>query len=128
MKRVIGLGGIFFKSDDPSSLRNWYKKHLGLNVEDWGCKFEWRNPNLETGEAYSVWSPLKHDTNYFAPSAKPFMINFVVQNLTELLNVLRTEGVHVFEETDESEFGKFGWILDPENNKIELWEPPAKGN
>ena len=124
MKRVISLGGIFFKSKNPAALRDWYAKHLDFDVEDWGCKFEWRSPNADTGEAYSVWSPFREDTLYFDPSPKPFMLNFVVHDLYALRELLKNEGVTVFEETEESEFGKFGWIMDPEENKIELWEPP----
>ncbi len=126
MKRVIALGGVFFKSKDPEALRTWYKNHLGLMTENWGCKFDWRAPDEETGEAYTVWSPTKEDTQYFSPSNKQFMLNFVVHDLHALIAALRSEGVQVLDAMEEGDFGKFGWILDPEENKIELWEPPKK--
>lgn len=124
MKRVVGLGGIFFKSKDPKALREWYKTHLGIAAEEWGTQFFWKAVEDEGLQGYNVWSPFKEDTTYIAPSEKPYMINLIVADLYALLAALRTEGVHVFDETDDSEFGKFGWILDPEGTKIELWEPP----
>jgi len=126
MKRVIGLGGIFFKSSNPAELRDWYKKHLGLNTQEWGTTFNWKAPDEETGEACSVWNPFKNETNYFEPSQKQFMINYVVHDLDALLEQLKIEGVKIIGDKQESEYGKFGWILDPEENKIELWEPPKK--
>ena len=125
MKRVIGLGGVFFKSKDPKKLREWYARHLGLPVEDWGCKFDLATPELNKVEGYTVWSPFKEDTKYIDPSPKPFMLNFMVEDLHALLDALRSEGVQVIGDSEESEFGKFGWILDPEENKVELWEPPV---
>lgn len=120
MKRVIGIGGIFFKAKDPKSLAEWYQKHLGI---DFGGNnytgFEFR----EREKGFMVFSLFEEDNNYFAPSEKPFMVNFRVENLDELLEALREEGVRVFEEREDGDFGKFGWILDPEGNKIELWEP-----
>ncbi len=126
MKRAISIGGIFFKSKNPAALRKWYADHLDFEVEDWGCKFEWQQPGPETGEADTVWSPFRDDTRYFDPSPKPYMINLVVHDLYALREQLKLEGVMVMEETEESEFGKFGWIMDPEENKIELWEPSGK--
>jgi predicted enzyme related to lactoylglutathione lyase len=126
MKRVIGIGGIFFKTEDREAMRTWYSQHLGIKSETWGATFDWLRDDDEKAKTYTAWSPFKKDTPYFAPSEKPFMINYQVENLHELLAILRKEGVHVFDETEESEFGKFGWILDPEGNKIELWQPPDK--
>ncbi len=123
-KRVTGIGGIFFKTANQTEIRKWYAKHLGIQSELWGAVFPWRHADNPDKEGYTAWSPFKPDTNYFEPSAKEFMINYRVENLTELLATLREEGVTVMDETEESEFGKFGWILDPEGNKIELWEPP----
>ncbi len=123
-KRVIGIGGIFFKSEDSEASRAWYSKHLGIESESWGATFPWRradNPDLET---YTAWSPFKQESTYFAPSEKPFMINYQVENLDELLPLLRAEGVHVFEEIQDGEFGKFAWIMDNDGNKIELWQAP----
>jgi predicted enzyme related to lactoylglutathione lyase len=128
MKHVLGIGGVFFKAQDPEKLATWYREHLGLEVEEYGgVTFrEGPNPN-ETGpprQAYTVWSPFPADTDYFAPSKKSFMINFRVTDLDALLAKLRAEGVAVDERTERSEFGYFGWTMDPEANRIELWEPP----
>jgi predicted enzyme related to lactoylglutathione lyase len=125
-KRVTGLGGVFFKAQDPKGLNAWYGKHLGLNISDWGSSFSWIDPDNPERTGQTVWSTFKADTQYFAPSEKPFMFNYRVENLSELLAVLRSEGVQVMDETEESEYGKFGWIIDPEGNKIELWEPPLE--
>ncbi len=123
MKRVTGLGGVFFKSKDPAASRAWYNKHLGLNTDEYGTTFEWRqteNPNLKGS---TVWSPFKEDTTYFAPSDKEFMINFRVENLETLLEVLKEEGVQQVGEMQVYDYGKFAHIIDLEGNKLELWEP-----
>lgn len=125
MKRVTGIGGVFFKSRDPKALGEWYRRHLGLNVEAWGgALFRWAEDD-KAGTGTTLWNPFKADTDYFAPSTAPFMINFRVADLHGLLAALRAEGCEVLDKTDESEFGKFGWVIDPEGNKLELWEPPA---
>jgi len=127
MKRVVGVGGIFFKANDPEKLLEWYRKHLGLEVEDWGGVSFQEGASAKLAprrQSHLVWSPFEADTSYFAPSEKPFMINFRVHNLQEVLTALRSEGVKVDEKTEDSEFGKFGWIMDPEGTRIELWEPP----
>jgi predicted enzyme related to lactoylglutathione lyase len=125
MKRVTGIGGVFFKSKDPKALGEWYRKHLGLNVEEWGgVSFRWAEGH-PSGAGTTIWSPFKDDTNYFAPSESPFMINFRVADLHGLLQALRSEGCEVFDKVEESEFGKFGWVVDPEGHKVELWEPPT---
>lgn len=124
MKRVTGIGGIFFKSADPKRLGAWYREHLGLDVADWGgAVFEWGGPQSAPGT--TTWSPFAQDTEYMAPSTAPFMINFRVADLDALLAALRSEGCEVLEKTETSEYGKFGWAIDPDGNKIELWEPPA---
>jgi len=125
MKRVTGIGGIFFKARDPKALSEWYRQHLGLGVEDWGgVVFRWADENPScTGT--TVWNPFPADTDYFAPSQASFMVNFRVADLHALLAVLRDEGCHVQKRVEESEYGKFGWVMDPEGNKLELWEPPA---
>ncbi|MCX6151105.1 MAG: VOC family protein [Ignavibacteriales bacterium] len=125
MTRVTGIGGIFFKSKDPQKTRDWYNEHLGIQSESWGYSFEWRELDKPEIKGSTIWSPFPDNTKYFQPSEKQFMINYRVDNLSELLEELRKEGVQVMEKTEESEFGKFGWILDPDGNKIELWEPPA---
>lgn len=119
--RVTGLGGFFFKTEDPKGLKNWYGKHLGLPVDDYGCTFWWKDK--EGNDCSTQWSPFAKDTTYFQPSEKQYMMNFRVENLVELLTVLKEEGVTVVGEIEEYSYGKFGWILDPEGNKIELWEP-----
>lgn len=124
-KRVTGIGGIFFKSEDPQKVKDWYKKHLGFETTEWGCSFFWKevnNPDAKT-PARTEWSPFKNDTEYFQPSEKPFMFNYRVENLAELLKVLKEEGVQIVGGMEEYPYGKFGWIMDPEGNKIELWEP-----
>lgn len=120
MKRVIGIGGIFFKANDPKMLTAWYEKHLGI---EFGGKSYTDFQFQEREKGWTAFSVFDADTEYFKPSAKEFMFNLRVENLDELLMVLRSEGVRVFDEREDGEYGKFGWILDPEDNKIELWEP-----
>ena len=124
MKRVTGIGGIFFKSADPKALGNWYRDHLGLDVTDWGgALFHWGGEGSEPGT--TVWSPFAQDTRYMQPGTASFMVNYRVEDLDALLAVLKDEGCNVVDSTETSEQGKFGWVIDPEGNKIELWEPPA---
>jgi len=124
MKRVTGIGGLFFKSKDPEATKDWYNKHLGFNTDDYGCVF-WSKD--KEGNAISTnWSPFKDNTNYFEPSKKDFMFNYRVENLHELLSVLKAEGVTIVGKVEEYDYGKFGWILDNDGNKIELWEPIDK--
>jgi predicted enzyme related to lactoylglutathione lyase len=125
MKRVTGIGGVFFKSKDPKALAAWYRAHLGVAVEDWGgAVFHWRSPENPEGAGTTVWNPFPQDTTYFEPGGSGFMINYRVADLHALLAVLREEGVAVLENVEESEFGKFGWVIDPDGNKVELWQPP----
>jgi len=125
MKRVTGIGGVFIKSADTARLRAWYQKHLGIDVEEWGgTAFRWAGPHNPDGHGTTVWSVFEASSNYFEPGTAPFMINYRVEKLHELLAVLREEGCQVIGEPQDSEFGKFGWVLDPDGNKIELWEPP----
>lgn len=126
MKRVTGIGGIFFKSKDPKALAEWYRVHLGVNIEEWGgAMFSWASPDNPSGVGTTVWSLFKADTTHFEPSRAPFMVNYRVADLHPLLAALRSEGCNVVDKVDESEFGKFGWVVDPEGNKVELWQPPA---
>ena len=127
MSYITGIGGIFFKANDPEKLAEWYRKHLGLKIEDFGGAMFHENQSSNEGpkrQAYTLWSPFPADTDYFAPSEKSFMINFRVANLDALLAQLRRDGVKVDDRTDKSEFGYFAWAMDPERNRIELWEPP----
>ncbi len=124
MRRVTGIGGVFFKAKDPKALGEWYRTHLGMNVEAWGgVAFRWADDNPgATGT--TVWSTFKQDTTHFAPSTASFMINYRVADLHGLLAKLREEGCAVEEKFDDSEYGKFGWVMDPEGNRLELWQPP----
>ena len=125
MKRVTGIGGVFFKAKDPVALRAWYKRHLGIDVQDWGgTGFRWTDDAGNATAGTTVWSIGSADGDYYAPSASTFMINYRVDDLHGLLQRLRDEGCQVIDKTEESEFGKFGWVMDPEGNKAELWQPP----
>lgn len=126
MKKVTGIGGVFFKAKDPDMLREWYRRHLGIESEKWGFSFEWSDDPQNDG-GVTAWNIFPDSSKYFDPSTQPFMINFRVANLEELLGALRAEGLDVDPKSGEgSEFGKFGWVMDPEGNRVELWEPPAK--
>jgi predicted enzyme related to lactoylglutathione lyase len=123
MKRVTGIGGIFFKSADPKRLAAWYRDHLGLDVTDWGgAVFQWGGADSEAG--MTIWSVFSKDSKKMDPGTASFMINFRVDKLDALLAALRAEGCNVLDEVESSEFGNFGWVIDPDGNKIELWEPP----
>lgn len=122
MGRVTGIGGIFIKSRDPERLKAWYRAHLGMDIQDWGgMTFQWSEGGA------TVWSVFDASSKYFEPSAAPFMVNYRVENLRAVLDALTAEGCAVEPKTEESEFGKFGWVVDPDGNKIELWEPPPGG-
>lgn len=126
MKRVTGIGGIFFQAKDPAALRAWYQKHLGIDVQDWGgTAFTWTDADGNPTTGTTVWSIAAASGADFAPSRSTFMINYRVEDLAALLQALREEGCNVLDKTDDSDFGKFGWVMDPEGNKIELWQPPA---
>ena len=120
-KRVTGIGGFFFKSENPKELVAWYGKYLGLKTDDYGSTFWWKDAN--GNDCSTQWSPFASDTAYFTPSEKQFMQNFRVDNLELLLQKLSNEGVTIVGDMQTYEYGKFGWILDIEGNKIELWEP-----
>ena len=122
--RVTGIGGLFFKTENPKTSKDWYKKHLGFNTDDWGCTFWWKDKN--GNDASTQWSPFKSDTDYFSPSKKEYMFNYRVHNLEELLVKLKEEGITVVGKMESYDYGKFGWILDLDGNKIELWEPIDK--
>jgi predicted enzyme related to lactoylglutathione lyase len=125
MKRVTGIGGIFFHARDPAALRAWYKTHLGIDVQSWGgAAFKWADADGNPVKGTTAWSIGAAGGDHFAPSTAPFMVNYCVADLAGLLQALRTEGCEVLEKTEDSEYGKFGWVVDPEGNKIELWQPP----
>lgn len=123
MNRVTGVGGIFFKCQDPDLIKQWYARHLGFQTDQYGTNFEWRQADHPDRKGFTQWSPFKADTTYFEPSPKPFMINFRVENLEALVPLLKAEGVTVLDDIESFDYGKFVHILDPEGNKIELWEP-----
>lgn len=124
--RVTGIGGIFIKSDQPERLRAWYQRHLGIPVEAWGgCVFRWRDEHNPEGQGSTVWSISEASSSSDSePGPAPFMVNYRVADLHALLALLRAEGCTVEEKVDESEYGKFGWVLDPDGKRIELWQPP----
>jgi predicted enzyme related to lactoylglutathione lyase len=123
MKRVTGIGGIFFKCKDPKKMREWYQTHLGLNTNQYGTVFEWRQAADSTKKGFSQWSPFSEKTKYFEPSTKDFMINYRVENLTALVELLKKEGVTITDSIETASYGKFVHIMDIEGNKLELWEP-----
>jgi len=123
MKRVTGIGGIFFKCKNPKEVKAWYEKHLGLNTDDYGTSFEWRQGEDSSKLGFTQWSPFPADTEYFEPSQSEFMLNYRVADLKALVEVLKQEGVTILDEIEEFEYGKFVHILDNEGYKIELWEP-----
>ncbi len=121
MPRVTGIGGIFFKARNPDKLREWYRDHLDLNILTWGgATFRWREPNGAT-----VWSIFPESSDYFGAGTQPYMINYRVENLEAVLSALRAEGCDVDPHTETSKYGSFGWVTDPEDNRIELWQPPS---
>jgi predicted enzyme related to lactoylglutathione lyase len=124
MEKVIGLGGIFFKAKDPAKLKAWYRDHLGVPIDEHGyVSF----PIEGDPGPCVVWTPFSESTTYFAPSTAPFMVNYRVKDLRAMLAQLRAAGAVVDEKVQEEEYGKFGWAMDPEGNRFELWEPPAAG-
>ncbi len=122
MKKVTGIGGIFFKCKDAKGMKEWYGKNLGLPTTDYGATFEWREAEDTSVEGSTTWSTFPEDTKYFAPSTKDFMINYRVVNIEALVEQLKNDGVTIIDEIESSDYGKFVHILDPEGNKIELWE------
>ena len=122
-KKVTGIGGIFFKCKEPAKQREWYKSNLGFNINDYGAVFEWYQGADSTKKGFTQWSPFKESTSYFSPSTKEFMINYRVGNLERLVADLKLNGVTITDTIETYDYGKFVHIMDPEGNKIELWEP-----
>ncbi len=123
MKRVTSIGGIFFKTKNPQKVKEWYNRHLGIISDEYGTSFEWRKTDKPDEKGYTAWSPFKQDTKYFQPSEKEFMINYRVENIEKLVEILKKEGVEIVDAIETFEYGKFVHIMDCEGNKIELWEP-----
>jgi predicted enzyme related to lactoylglutathione lyase len=126
MKRVTGIGGIFFKAKDAPALREWYQRHLGIDVQSWGgTAFAWTDADGQPSGGMTIWSVGSQEGDQFAPSTASFMINYRVDDLYALVDALKAEGCNVLDKIDDSEYGKFAWVIDPEGNKVELWQPPA---
>jgi predicted enzyme related to lactoylglutathione lyase len=126
MERVTGFGGLFFKADDPEALYAWYEKHLGIKREPHGAvEFIWRETHDQVKEGKTVWAIFPRATTYFQPSRASFMMNFRVADLDALVKALKEEGVEVDPHREDYDYGRFAWVMDPEGNRIELWEPPA---
>lgn len=123
MKRVTGIGGVFFKCKDPKAINEWYKTHLGFDTNEYGASFEWKELDDSTKTGLTQWSPFAEKTKYFEPSTKDFMINYRVENIEALVETLKKEGVTILDTIESYDYGKFVHILDIEGNKIELWEP-----
>lgn len=121
--KVTGIGGIFFFSEDPEETKKWYATNLGLEVNEWGASFEFRNAHRPDEINYLQWSPFKQDSDYFSPSKKEFMVNYRVQQIEALVEKLKANGVTVVDEITSYDYGKFVHLMDPDGNKIELWEP-----
>lgn len=126
MQRVTGIGGIFFKAKDAPALQAWYKRHLGIDVQPWGgAAFTWTDADGKPAGGTTIWSVSADDAEQFAPGTARFMVNYRVADLHGLMQALKAEGCNVLDKIDDSEYGKFGWVIDPEGNKVELWQPPA---
>lgn len=123
MKKVTGIGGVFFKCKDTTALNEWYKKHLGFETSAYGTSFEWLEKDDNSKKGLTQWTPFSENTKYFEPSGKDFMINYRVDNLEALVEELRKENVSILDKIETYDYGKFVHILDLEGNKIQLWEP-----
>ena len=126
MKRITAIGGIFFKCKDPAKIKEWYQAHLGFGTEQYGTMFEWRQEDDPSKKSYTLWSTFPDTTKYFEPSKQDFMVNYHVENIEALVEELKKEGVTILDNIETYEYGKFVHILDPEGNKIELFEPAAE--
>ena len=125
MAKVTGLGGLFFKATDVDTTRNWYSKHLGLEFSEWGgWGWEWRDRDDPDRVGRTEWAPFKADTEYMAPSDQPFMMNFRVDDLDAMIQQLTAAGIELIGEPEDTEYGKFAWVMDPNGIKLELWQPP----
>ena len=126
MKRVTGIGGVFFKAKDAPALQAWYKRHLGIDVQAWGgAAFPWTGTDGKPAAGTTAWCIAPEKSDLFAPGSAPFMVTYRVEDRPAWVKALKEEGCQVLDKMDESEYGKFAWVIDPEGNKIELWEPPA---
>lgn len=125
MERVKGIGGVFLRAKDKQKLVEWYRDHLGINVEDWGGSvFKWQHEQAPHPAGSTTWSIFEKDSDYFGPRDNSYMVNYRVENLDKMLAQLRAAGVQVDDKIEESEYGRFGWAVDADGNRLELWEPP----
>jgi predicted enzyme related to lactoylglutathione lyase len=125
VKRVTGIGGIFFSAKNAPALHAWYKRHLGIDVQEWGgAAFRWTDDQGHPVGGTTIWSVGSDQSDHFAPSKAPFMVNYRVEDVRALAKALKEEGCNVLDKIDESEYGIFAWVIDPEGNKVELWQPP----
>lgn len=122
MKKVTGIGGVFFKCKDPNAINEWYKTHLGFDTTPYGTSFKWLEKDTDK-EGITQWNPFPEDTTYFGPSDKDYMINYRVDDLESLFKELKSQGVVILDKIESYDYGKFLHILDPEGNKIQLWQP-----
>jgi predicted enzyme related to lactoylglutathione lyase len=126
MAKVLGIGGVFLKADDPQRLFTWYERHLGLKGGGGTMSlFHWRHPDDPPKEGMTVWSLFRRDSDYFGPGSQAAMVNYIVDDLDGMLEALRAAGANVDPKREDSEYGRFGWVTDPEGNRIELWQPPV---
>jgi len=124
MAKILGLGGVFFKSKDPEALSQWYQQWLGMDLAfPYGISFK---TDQVPKNGFHVWSPFKQDTTYFGSDSQSFMFNLMVDNLDEMLAQIKPSGCQIMDETERGEYGDFGWFIDPDGNKVELWQPPEK--
>ena len=123
MKKVTGIGGIFFKCKDPKTVNEWYKTHLGFDTTPYGTSFEWRQPDAPEKKGLTQWNVNSETAKLYEPSTKDFMVNYRVENLEALVEELRKENVTIVDKIETYDYGKFVHILDVEGNKIQLWEP-----
>ncbi len=126
MKRVTGIGGIFFKAKDAPALQAWYRRHLGIDVQEWGgAIFSRSDAEGRPTTGTTVWSISSAESDQFASGSASFMVNYRVEDLHGIVRALKEEGCEVLDKIDESDYGKFAWVIDPEGNKVELWQPPS---
>jgi predicted enzyme related to lactoylglutathione lyase len=123
MAKALGIGGIFFKSPDPKKLSLWYAQWLGIPIEE-GAGYALFHPKTMPANGYTVWSPFESSSTYFQPSEKDFMINLVVDDLEGVLKQVEAGGAQLVGTIEKYDYGQFGWFIDPDGNKVELWQPP----
>ena len=123
MAKITGIGGVFFKAKDPKALKAWYQQHLGMQLADWGgAVLRWPDDKAED-RGVTVWHLADQESRWFSPSESSFMINYRIDNMAEMIEQLKAGGIKIHQGPESHENGKFAWVMDPEGNKVELWEP-----